>query len=155
MALLYKRPVREFFDTTLQRTFDQFYNDFFNDFNPFEQLGKASYPKCNIINKNNVMIVQAAIPGLDKDDIELEVSDKERTITLRSTKSAVEDKHAKDDYISREIKFSSFTRSFAIKDPNLDLRSIEAKHSNGVLELNIPKKEKVTEMAEPRKIKIR
>lgn len=152
MTIFLKRPARDFFDSTLQRTFDSFYDDFFSDFNPFQQLGKASYPKCNIIDKTDEVVVQAAIPGLDKDDVDLEIDDKERTITLKSTKSAEETKHDSEDYISREIKFSSFTRSFSVKDPNLDLVSIEATHKNGVLELRIPKKE--AEEFKPRKIQI-
>lgn len=153
MTFLLRRPQRDFFDTTLQRTFDQFYDNFFNDFNPFEQLGKASYPKCNIINKTDEVVVQAAIPGLKKENIELEIDDVERIITLRSTKSVVEDKHNKDDYVSREIKFSSFTRSFSVKDSNLDLTDIEANHENGVLELRIHKRE--ADKIEPRRIEIK
>jgi HSP20 family protein len=152
MTLFVKRPARDFFDTNLQRTFDKFYDDFFSDFSPFEQLGKANYPKCNIIDKNNELVVQAAIPGLNKDDVELEVDDKERTITLRSSKASSEKPHEDDDYVRREIKFSSFSRSFLVKDENLDLVSIDATHENGILELKIPKKEK--EEVEPRKIKI-
>jgi HSP20 family protein len=152
MTFLIKRPRRNFFDETLQRTFDSFYDDFFNDFNPFQQLGKSSYPKCNIVDKSNQVVIQAAVPGLKKDDIELEIDDKERTITLRSSRAPIETTHENDDYISREIKFSSFSRSFSVKDPNLDLVSIEAKHENGVLELAIPKKE--AEEVKPRKIQI-
>lgn len=156
MNMLIRRPTRAFFDSSLQRVFDNFYDDFFSDFNPFEQLGKANYPKCNVIDKKDAMVVQAAIPGLKKDEIELEVNDADRTITLRSRTSSAETYDDKDDieneYLSREIKFSSFSRTFLVKDKNLNLTSIDAKHENGILELHIPKKE--PEQAEPRKIPI-
>jgi len=152
MTLLIKRPTRDFFDTNLQRTFDKFYNEFFSDFDPFKQLGNASYPKCNVIDKKDVVVVQAAIPGLNKDDVELEINDKDRVITLRANKASSEEHYAEEDYVRREIKFSSFSRSFSVTDTNLDLVSIEAKYENGVLELNIPKKEPVE--IEPIRIKI-
>jgi len=152
MTLLIKRPARDFFDTNLQRTFDKFYNEFFSDFDPFKQLGNASYPKCNVIDKTDEVVVQAAIPGLNKDDVELEINDKERVLTLRAHKAASEEHHDDNDYVRREIKFSSFSRTFSVQDENLDLEKIEAKHENGVLELRIPKKS--PEEIEPRKIEI-
>lgn len=138
MNFLVKRPNRDFFDTSLQRLFDNFYDDFFNDFNPLEQLGKASYPKCNVINNNNEIVVEAAVPGLSKDDIDIEIKDRILTIRSNGTKEKKEDNNG---YMMREIRFSSFSRSFEITDSNIDLDKVDAKFKNGVLKLTIPKLE--------------
>ena len=154
MTFLINRPRREYFDSTLQRTFDKFYDDFFKESNPFQQLGKATYPRCNIINKKDSVLIQAAIPGLTKEDIEVEIDNRERVITLRSSGNT-DHVETDDDFIAREIKFSSFVRSFSVSDSEMDLDNVTASCKDGVLELTIPRNTLADAKAVTRKIDIK
>lgn len=97
---------------------------------------KSAYPKCNIISLSDSVVIEAAVPGFQKEDIKLEIKD--NVLSLSATKSS--DQTDNDQtYVRREIKRSGFSRSF-ILDDSVDVAHIEASHSNGMLTLTIPRK---------------
>ena len=138
------KPVNGFFalrDEFLQpfdQVFDQMMTTQFPTF--FEEAGidfaKGSYPKCNIMDDVNDVIVMAEIPGLSKDDVSIKVEDS--VLTISGTRIASSNGTAK--YIRRELKHSSFKRSFTLSD-TLDTMNIDASFENGILTITIPKKE--------------
>ena len=138
------KPVPGFFalrDEFLQpfdQVFDQMMTNQFPTF--FEEAGidfaKGSYPKCNIIDDVNEVIIVAEIPGLSKDDVSIKVED--GVLTISGTRTASTNGTAK--YIRRELKHSSFKRSFTLSD-TLDATEINASFENGILNVTIPKKE--------------
>jgi len=81
------------------------------------------------------LIIEAAIPGLTKDDISIDV--KEGILSI-SGSSVNADKESKPvEYMYREIKKSSFQRSFSLSD-RLDQTSTSARVDNGILTISIP-----------------
>jgi len=138
------KPVNGFFalrDEFLQpfdQVFDQMMTTQFPTF--FEEAGidfaKGSYPKCNIMDDVNDVTVMAEIPGLSKDDVSIKVEDS--VLTISGTRINSTNGTAK--YIRRELKHSSFKRSFTLSD-TLDAMSIDASFENGILTITIPKKE--------------
>ncbi len=138
-------PFDRVFDDMFSNMFPTFSRDFGEDF-----FVKGSYPKVNVVNRETSIDIEAAIPGMSKDEVAVEITDGTLTIQGNSNqRDDVEDGQS----VRREIKRSKFQRSFRLGD-NLDQAGITANYDNGILTLNIPKI--VPDDAEPstRKIEI-
>lgn len=121
-----------FFD--MDRVFDNFFNDsvFPSHFN------NSGHMKVDISENEKEYILEAELPGVKKDEINLEVNDDRLTIAV-SRDEKTEEK--KDNYLRRERRTSSMIRSFSLENVASD--KITAKHENGILTLVLPKKEQV------------
>ncbi len=138
-------PFDRLFDDMVSSMFPSFSSDLGDDF-----FTKGSYPKVNVINRESSVEIEAAIPGMDKSDIDVSVTDGILTIQgERNQKEGVSD----SQYVKREIKRSSFRRSFTLGD-NLDHKSILAEFDNGILTLSISKLEPEQRESKTRKISI-
>jgi|TARA_R100001594_G_scaffold45594_1_gene78478 HSP20 family protein len=133
-----KHFTRDEFLTPFDRLFDDFFKssfpglskDFGDDF-----FSKGSYPKVNVVDNVDSIVIEAAVPGLTKKDVQVEVQDNVLTIKAESNqKASVES----SQYVKREIKRSAFQRSFNLGE-NLDQEKITGECENGVLVLTIPK----------------
>ena len=131
--------MRDEFLKPFDQVFDQMLTQQFPNF--AEQTGidflKGAYPKCNIIDTAEDVQVIAEIPGLTKDEVNIKVENGVMTI---SGKQAFTSKDTEVKYIRRELKHSSFKRSFELGD-TLDPSKISANFENGILNITIPKKE--------------
>ena len=96
---------------------------------------KGSYPKVNVINNDTDVTIEAAIPGLDKEDVTVQVT--EGVLTIQGTRNQRADTE-NSQYVKREIKRSAFQRSFRLGE-NLDENNINGEYDNGILTLVIPK----------------
>lgn len=116
-------------------------DDFFDkDFFPFQsKLAKMGtiVPAVNIKETKENYTFEVAIPGVNKEDLNLSVKNGLLTISSEK-KEETEDK--KEDYTRMEFSFNSFSRSFSLPD-NIDEDKIQASYDKGVLNLLIPKKE--------------
>ena len=138
--------------------FDEIFNNLMGDMFPSiqEEFGEnffaqGSYPKCNVLNFDDRVEIEAAIPGLTKEDVTVEVVDGVLTIKAESNQRAnVED----SQYVKREVKRSAFARSFRLGD-NLVEDSITGAFENGILTLTLPKVQPTQIEPEVRRIKIR
>tara|TARA_R100000008_G_scaffold78956_1_gene60301 strand:+ start:1107 stop:1550 length:444 start_codon:yes stop_codon:yes gene_type:complete len=116
----------EFFNTSFPTLHREFGNDFF---------AQGSYPKCNVVNFDDKVEIEAAIPGLNREEVNVEVSDGILSIKAESNqRTDVEE----SQYVKREVKRSAFTRSFKLHD-NLDQSAITGNYNNGILTITIPK----------------
>ena len=87
------------------------------------------------MNFDDRVEIEAAIPGLSRSDVDVEVIEGVLTIKGESNqRSGVED----SQYVKRELKRSAFARSFRLED-NLDETKITGEYANGVLTVTIPK----------------
>ncbi len=131
--------MRDEFLKPFDQVFDQMLTQQFPNF--AEQTGidflKGAYPKCNILDMDDSVSVVAEIPGLTKDEVNIKVENGVMTI---SGKQAFASKDMEVKYIRRELKHSSFKRSFELGD-TLDPSKISANFENGILNITIPKKE--------------
>lgn len=116
-------------------------DDFFDkDFFPFQsKLAKMGtiVPAVNIKETKENYTFEVAIPGVNKEDLNLSVKNGLLTISSEK-KEETEDK--KEDYTRMEFSFNSFSRSFSLPD-HIDEDKIQASYDKGVLNLLIPKKE--------------
>mgnify|MGYP005820181327 CR=1 FL=1 len=98
-------------------------------------FAKGSYPKVNILDNNNNIVIEAAVPGLNKEDVKVEVQN--NVLTIRGENNQNSNVES-SQYVKREIKRSAFQRSFNLGE-NLDEEGIVGECENGVLTLTIPK----------------
>jgi len=91
--------------------------------------------------------LEADLPGLNKEDIDLDYSNNVLSIRAKQeTENKEEDEES--NYVRRERSSRSFSRQFLIKD--IDQDNITAKFENGVLTVDLPK----TDIEEPKTNKI-
>lgn len=91
--------------------------------------------KADIVDKGDRYILEADMPGFNKEDINIHVEDNKLTITARHNVNKEENT---ENYIRRERRYGSYTRSFDVSDVKTD--EIKADYKNGVLVLDLPKK---------------
>lgn len=101
-------------------------------------------PQVNIVETKDGFVLEAEMPGVSKDGLEILLEGNELTI-LGRRHQAVEGTQA----VYRESYDSDFRRSFEL-DPTIDTGRISARMENGVLYLDLPKAERV----KPRKITV-
>jgi len=102
-----------------------------------ESIGafKDSKPKINLSESKKAFIIEAELPGVEKDDIKIDVNTNSVTIKADTRR---EEKEEKEDYYHHEIQRSSFFRSIALpSEVNPD--EVKAKFKNGLLKLTLPK----------------
>ena len=118
-------------DDNLFDTFDNFTRNFFRGSN-------ASLPafRTDIRELDGKYVLEAELPGFSKEDISLDVKDGILTISAEH-KENHEEKDERGNYLRRERRYGSFSRSFDIT--GIDEGSITAAYNNGILELNLPK----------------
>lgn len=123
--------------------FDSIFNDtFFNN--------RTSYvPAVNISESADAYHIEMAAPGLTKENIKLHVEDNVLTISSEMSK---EDKQSDKRYAKREFSFNSFVRSFNLPDA-ADHNRIEAAYENGILNVDIGKREEAKTVARQIEIK--
>ena len=88
-------------------------------------------------------------PGFEKNDFNVNLEKNILTVSAER-KSEAENKDEKQ--IRKEYSYRSFKRSFTI-DEKVDSEKIEAKYVNGVLTLNLPRKEEVKASAKEISVK--
>jgi HSP20 family protein len=122
-------------------TFNSFVDDLFAEFPVLyknDQNGKTSVP-VNIKETDKNYNLEIVAPGFEKADFKISLDQQLLTI---SAEKKNEVKEEKEKQIRNEYSYRSFKRSFTL-DEKTDGTNIDAKYVNGVLILNLPKKEEV------------
>lgn len=92
------------------------------------------------------------LPGFQKEDIKGEIKDGYLTVTA-STNTSNDTKDAEGNYVRRERYSGTCSRSFYVGD-EVTQEDIRAKYQDGVLSLDIPKKDEKPKLEEPKYIAI-
>lgn len=109
---------------------------FKNDFNNAERKG---FVPVNVKEREKGYELEVVAPGFEKTDFKVNLDQNLLTI---SAEKKDELKNENQKQIRREYSYRSFKRSFTL-DEKIDATNIEASYINGVLTLNLPKKEVV------------
>ncbi len=104
-----------------------------------EVTAAAWAPAVDIKEEDGAYVLHADLPGVEPKDIELHMEN--GVLTLRGERKS-ETKEEKDNYHRIERVIGTFYRRFTLPD-TVDAENISAKSTNGVLEVRIPKQEKV------------
>ncbi len=130
-----------------ERNFNSFVDDFFTELpglfrNEAEPQWKGFVP-VNILETEKGYSLEVVAPGFEKTDFKVNLDQQVLTISAEK-KEEVKDETKKQ--IRKEYNYRSFRRVFTI-DEKIEANNIEAQYVNGVLTLNLPKKETVKETA--------
>ena len=98
----------------------------------------AWQPPVNVYEDKDHLAIEAQLPGIDLNDIELSV--KEQTLNLRGERKA-ENEKSKEGYHLREAHYGNFSRSFSLPS-TVNPDEAKATYDKGVLTIAIPKQEK-------------
>ena len=126
------------FDKIIQTNFPQFSQEFGVDL-----FAKGSYPKVNITDYDDKVVITAEVAGLTKEDVDIEYKD--GVLTVSGAKA--QDTEDTGVVVLRELKKSSFRRSWNVNEEVLDCTKAKATFHNGVLDLTLPKKEPKVEVS--------
>jgi HSP20 family protein len=134
----------KFHNEPLNNSFNNFMGDFFATVpsilrDDFITPALSSFTPVNIRETENDYVLDVVAPGFQKEDFKINLDNNTLTISA-DKKEETENKNEK--FVRKEHKQKSFSRSFTI-DENIDAENISAKYVNGVLTLNLAKKQEV------------
>jgi HSP20 family protein len=140
-------------------TFDKFFDDAFRGTYPdvhkvfgIEPFSKSAYPKVNVLSHEDKLEIEAEIAGYGRDDITVQVE--EDILSIVGKTSQPVEQTDKSVYLLRELKRSSFSRSFRLSD-QLDVENIDATFKDGLLKLVIPRKKPAVQESKINKVIIK
>lgn len=135
--------------TSMRNMMDRLFEGSFGRFPAFrpasEELGAAALG-LDVYETNDALVVKAAIPGVNPQDLDIAVEDDVLTIKGEFKQESSSDEN---QYHRRELRYGSFERSLRLP-PTVDAERAEATFENGMLKLEVPKKAE----AKARSIKI-
>ena len=125
--------IEDFWKDSLGRDYSRFFG--------VDTIKNQAYPRADIIDYPNKLVIETEIPGLEKKDIRIEF--KNDVLSICGEKKFQSNIENGGKVISRELKRSSFKRSWAIDSNKFITDSIGAEFSNGILIITLPKKDEV------------
>lgn len=94
-------------------------------------------PRVDIFDDGNNFVLSAELPGVSREDFDIDVKD--NRLTIKGEKK-LENKTEKEGYLRVERSYGVFERSFFLDD-NIDRENIKAEYEDGVLRLTLPRKQ--------------
>lgn len=120
------------------------FNDFFDK--DFMLRPNATAPAINVKETEKEYTVELAAPGLKKDDFNVNIDNGGNLHIHMESKSQKQDGDKKSHYLRREFSYSKYEQTLLLPD-DVDKDRIEARVSDGVLTVSLPKLERVAEPA--------
>jgi HSP20 family protein len=145
-------PVKSNLLPTVSRFFEDDWNNIFDWTNRNFKPTLSTLPSVNIEYEKDHVLIQMAVPGMNKEDINVELKNHILSITGKSESQINE--NSDKNFSVREFNYSSFHRSFNLKDSDVDDQKIEAQYKDGILTIRLEKKEEAKEKA-PQQITIK
>ena len=146
MNLVRWEPFREM--TTLRQAMDRLLEESF--VRPSRHWGlfaaESTLP-IDVYQKPEELVVNAALPGVKPDEVDITISGD--TLTIKGETKATEEVK-REDYLCQEHRYGAFSRSVGLPS-GLQSDKAEATFENGVLTLTIPRAEDV----KPKTIKVK
>ena len=116
---------------------NSWFNDNFFDTDVVARTN-ATAPAVNVKENEKAYVMEVAAPGLKKEQVHMDI-DKDGFLNVAiENKAENKDEDKKEHYLRREFSYSSYQQSYQLPD-NVDREKINAKVSDGVLEIELPK----------------
>lgn len=146
MAIVKWDPFRDML--TLRDRMDRLFEDSLSRLRDSEEdiMHTTWSPAVDIYETAGSLVIKAEIPGVDKNDISVEVKD--NSLYLKGERKFEKD-IKEENYHRMERSYGSFTRVFSLPT-TVDQDKVKASFKNGVLEITIPK----IEEAKPKQISV-
>ncbi len=109
----------------------------------------GNVPAVNIVEKKEGFRLEIAAPGLKKEDFNLNLERNQLTVSSKKVQSS---ESTEEKYSVKEFSFKSFQRTFTLPE-SIDAGKVSASYENGVLQIQLPKKEEALGLA-PREIAV-
>ena len=124
---------------TFQREFDELVERFFGQEPVFSRslFSRTFTPVVDIVENENDIIVKAEIPGMEQNDLDVNLAGD--VLTIKGEKKAEHEERG-DNFHRIERSYGSFSRSLALPC-EVQQDKAEANYKNGVLSLRLPKSE--------------
>jgi HSP20 family protein len=100
-------------------------------------IGGVSVPAIDLYEEKDEVVAKAELPGIDKNDIQVSISD--HLLTIKGEKKK-EEEIKEANYYRSERSYGSFVRSVELPK-EVDTAKARASFKNGVLEIRLPKSE--------------
>lgn len=107
----------------------------------------AWMPKIDVKSKGDDLVVRAELPGINPDEVDIEVTD--GVLTIKGERKAEEERED-EGWLIRESSYGAFERSMVLPE-GVDPGSISAEYTDGILEVHVPK---ALEAARPKTTKV-
>jgi HSP20 family protein len=138
-------PIRDF--RTLQERFDRVLGSSATPARRDEEMSLGAWlPPVDIAEDKDRILLTAELPGFKQDQIEIQMEG--GVLTLRGDRKFEEEKDGRN-YHRVERAYGHFVRSFTLPS-NVDREAIKANFSDGLLQIELPKREE----SKPRQIPI-
>lgn len=133
------------------RAFDRMGERYARLIDPYHFLGRSAFdvprakgenfPAVNIKKEGELFVLELAVPGFTKEEIEIVVEND--VMTIRGEKSAIAQPEKDTEFILEEFDFDTFERKFRLA-PSIAHEKITAEYDHGILRLtfiDVPKEE--------------
>ena len=120
---------------------------FFEDFAAPNHLSERNWvPSIDVAENDSAFTVKAEVPGMDKNDLDITLTD--GLLTIKGEKKN-EHKEEEENYHLVETSYGSFSRTLRLPT-DVEMSKVDAKYKDGVLTIVLPKAEETT----PKKIEV-
>jgi HSP20 family protein len=137
MSLIHMEPFREL--SHAHERFNHLFDDAFRNVGRRQKrwvTSEAWRPPVNVLETDESLVLELELPGLERDELHLEVED--GTLTIKGERK---EEHGEDGgrWLRVERYHGAFERSFALPT-TVDPEGIRASLRNGVLQVTLPKR---------------
>jgi HSP20 family protein len=139
------RSMEKFFEDMFEEGFP---SRFFRRFPRMKWLTEVEtiWLTVDMFDKDDEIVVKAEVPGIDKENIKISVSDSVLSIKGEMKK---EEEVKEEDYYYAERSYGSFSRSLTLPAKVVESK-IKAEYKDGILEVHLPKAAE----SKPKEIKV-
>lgn len=131
------RPFGEL--SSLRREMDRLWENFFGE-RPLTRMWQREWaPSLDVSETRDNFVVKAEVPGIDAKDIDISLTGD--VLTIKGEKRQ-EKEEKEEDYHLVERSYGSFSRSVRLP-AEVESNKIKASYKNGILNITLPKSEKV------------
>lgn len=125
----------------MERAFEDFRTGMRGFWFPSISVTGSRVPAIDMKDAGNEYIIETDMPGMSKECVEIEIVEGGLKISAKKEEASEEER---EGYLRRERGYVSFHRRLPIPEDS-DVDGIEARLVDGVLQINIPKKDKPEE----------
>lgn len=127
-----------------------FFDDLFKGDDFFPTRRESSIMKTDIKEKKDKYVIEMDLPGYEKENINLELKDGYLEVTASVEK---EENKEEEKFVHKERFYGHCSRNFYVGD-EITVEDIKAEFKNGILRIDIPKKEEKKALPEVKRIEI-
>lgn len=116
---------------------DSFVRDWFNWPKHNAEQEAGTLPSVNICEYADRYEMSVAVPGWNKNDFKVEIQ--ENRLLISGERKQEHEQKQEGNYVRKEFNYQSFVRSFTLAEKQVEREKIQAKYTDGILSITVPK----------------